>query len=697
MQNKIQSISKTKTLDYSKLNTNYFWKKRKTNKSNFSTNNAAQIIHVLQTQKDSLICIQTEVLTDTKLIEVLFEAAKSNRIYLLLNEKNEAISKLNSACLIRFEINNIGSSMLINPNTNDTKGFIFNGQLTEQSFAYPQNLLVDLDKEQVKTLFQHFCYHFWNTAKQEILGKTVEKVVSPPIDIYPCTQNFCDTDFVQTKLKESVNNSKISISAIRNGGLLEMAKVKNSQIITCLTQNNSELLKEMKANGNEIFALTPANPFHLIGDWFIPKITILNDAIFYALPLNKTQKEKIDTHFAMLQEAATYEYFNQKSRKDLLDETFCFTEKTNEEITITSHSTIQAANCSADELLPKEDFDKQESIFYDNGKSLSITFTWENEPYFAPKHAKKHKIYKDWDDFEKKIAAFIDKIEAKIAEGEKSESSISTALKSFFLGKKTFFSNLKSELDALKNKPFSHLAQTEMKQIIAKLNEVYEKIVAEIGEIEVEDKKAKIAEEIEKLMKEKKEKEKLLLEYETKLSEKEEEKAKKETVFYQKYHTNESNFSKFKSELEQKAGKNNKAKNPQEAATAQAILDEWRDLQNAIFVDKIKEESVKMKKEIEGIGNNISRKEKERNGIKPTEKKEEESSLSLVTEKNKGQKIATTNENSLQNPNLQPLPQVGELYEVGNQNYLAIEYWEEYDLGKNEAKRLNAKLCTTNQ
>jgi hypothetical protein len=42
------------------------------------------------------------------------------------------------------------------------------------------------------------------------------------------------------------------------------------------------------------------------------------------------------------------------------------------------------------------------------------------------------------------------------------------------------------------------------------------------------------------------------------------------------------------------------------------------------------------------------------------------------------------------------LPHVGELYKNGNETYLAISYWEEYDKGKNEEKRLQSlqtKLC----
>jgi len=39
------------------------------------------------------------------------------------------------------------------------------------------------------------------------------------------------------------------------------------------------------------------------------------------------------------------------------------------------------------------------------------------------------------------------------------------------------------------------------------------------------------------------------------------------------------------------------------------------------------------------------------------------------------------------------LPKVGKLYQLNNQYFLAIEFWEEYELGKKEAERLKANLC----
>jgi hypothetical protein len=44
-------------------------------------------------------------------------------------------------------------------------------------------------------------------------------------------------------------------------------------------------------------------------------------------------------------------------------------------------------------------------------------------------------------------------------------------------------------------------------------------------------------------------------------------------------------------------------------------------------------------------------------------------------------------------PQLPQFPSVGILYRQNNQDYLAIQFWDEYDQGKAEARRLDAKLC----
>jgi hypothetical protein len=44
-------------------------------------------------------------------------------------------------------------------------------------------------------------------------------------------------------------------------------------------------------------------------------------------------------------------------------------------------------------------------------------------------------------------------------------------------------------------------------------------------------------------------------------------------------------------------------------------------------------------------------------------------------------------------PELQQLPTIGKLFQVNSQQFLGIEFWEQYEQGKKEAERLKANLC----
>lgn len=692
MQTKIQHILKSNTLNYSEVAVAHFWLKRKQPEKIAPQNVLSEMLYTLTSENNSLICIQTEQLTDTKLIEALFEAAKRNRIYILLNEKNEAVETLKGACLIRYDLKNIGSFVLINPNKLGGKGFFFNGQLTAQSLYFPQNIGLDLGNPQITGLFQHFCYHFWNTAKYELL-ENAQKVANSSVEAFPCKDNFCEANFVKTSLQETFYLHEISIPIIENTSIIKLDTLKNAKIITYFKQNNIDLLNKIVSNNNQIFGLSTINPFHLIGNWLVPAIYVANDALFWAFPLNSAQKKLVNAHFSAVENAADYQYFGEETRGELLNETLIFPEKISTEIVITGTETLTAKNCSAQELLSKVDFETQEPDFEDNGKSIEITFTWQNIPFYLPKTAKTHKLYSLWTEFEGKVKAFIQKIENNIKEAEAQESSILPVLKRFFLGKKTLFSDIKMQLNRLKDKPFSALPAAEMKEIIKKLNALNSQILGEKKEIIQENKKAKLQQEIEELTAQKAEKEEALKAF---ILEKETEKAEKEAklaLFCEKNEISKENLRKFQGDREQKAGKKNQEKNPEEAAQAKEVLQELKNLQSFDFAEKIKTDITKKEKEMEQIQREIHKKEKEK-GQNIPEKEAEKSSLNEILGKKEA--IVSPLETDLQNPNLGPLPHTGKLYELGNQAYIAIEYWEEYEQGKVEALRFSAKLCANN-
>jgi uncharacterized phage infection (PIP) family protein YhgE len=278
----------------------------------------------------------------------------------------------------------------------------------------------------------------------------------------------------------------------------------------------------------------------------------------------------------------------------------------------------------------------------------------------------------------------------RIKSGENQEKTISKALSRFFLGKKTSFNSLKSEVEDLKEVDLANLSEKQLKERITTINQIYNQVEGEIGEIEQEDRKARLDEDITTLKEKEVEKNNLLTEKKTNLNEKQNGINEKLKDFLEKYKIEESLLGKIKSEWQQQSGQKYKQRNPEEAQEAETKLSELNEILNQVFIEKIKSEIQNLEREINRNNDEIKRKEIEKS--KSNQNIDAKSSLDeFVT--NQSSKQSSTNNKSLAVPNLPQLPQIGKLYQLNNQTYLAIEYWEQFDLGKNEAERLNANLC----
>lgn len=183
-------------------------------------------------------------------------------------------------------------------------------------------------------------------------------------------------------------------------------------------------------------------------------------------------------------------------------------------------------------------------------------------------------------------------------------------------------------------------------------------------------------------------------ELQKKQSELEQKKADKQgkiDSFGEKYEMEEDKLAKLiREELEQAAGKKNKEKNHQEAAVAEKQQKELNVIQNTTFKSKLEGDISRIKKDIELMKSKIKQKDKDKNNPIHDSKYKSELSELISTKPNqsgKGKKI------TLQVPSLSCLPETGRLYKAGGQDYLAIQNWEEFETGQNEAARFKAKLC----
>ncbi|MDR0559807.1 MAG: FAM83 family protein [Prevotellaceae bacterium] len=245
MENKIQPISKSQVIDYSDQPLQNFWR-QKADKTLSAKSHREQITEILQSATEGIVCVQTEALTDKYLIKQIFDTSQGRKvkIYILVNEYSEELNQLNEICLIRFGgLKNIGTFVLANPNSKTPNGIFFGGQLTEQSIAVSEHISRELEMQEITELFRHFCFHFWKTAKKEIIekGKPTD-VVSKPLDIFHDVNAFDGKDFVYGTLFDFVETAKRS----EMSGKFIVPLNQETQIPTLINPNSEVDLQDNK-------------------------------------------------------------------------------------------------------------------------------------------------------------------------------------------------------------------------------------------------------------------------------------------------------------------------------------------------------------------------------------------------------------------------------------------------------------------
>lgn len=589
MANKILPISKSKVVDYSNQPLINFWQVKGGKSHSVVQNYKQQIITLLQSVTEGFVCIQSVKLTDKQIIKQIFDTARGRevKIYILVNQYSPELDLLNGVCLIRHELQNKGSFVLVNPISNQPNGLFFSGHLTESTLTTSNQILKEINEKEVTELFRHFCFHFWETAKNEIIeeGKHLN-VGSKPIDVFHDTSAFGDRDFVYSNLFEFTEKTK-------------RENLSEKLIVPFTKENESPILIKQSAKMD---------------------LGILNMTDF--LPLNE--------------------------------------------------------------------FENQMPILQDDGTSCKVEYLWTNEPFYLPEKCNESPLYEKWKSETTKIINHLNAILDKIQDGKKREKTISSTLSRFFLGKKNTFNKLKSDIEDLMQTNFANITDKQLKEKISEINSIYSQVESEIGEIEQEDKKAKLNEEINGLKESKKNKEVELTNKQGELNGKEKNVSKQLKDFLVKHNIEEALLGKIKSEWQQQSGHKNKQKNAKEAEEAENKLAELNEIQNQVFINKLKSEVENIQREVKRIEDEIKRKENEKS--KSSQQSGNKSSLSEYVS-NESSKQSSSSGKILSVPDLPQLPQIGKLYQLNSQPYLAIEFWEQYDQGKTETDRLKAKLC----
>lgn len=694
----IKAISKSETINYGDKKINDFWLKVNDSNTNKDNNNLERINTIFSQIENSVICIQTEEINHPDIVKAIYEAAKhNNRIYLLTNNKDPDLKNLEGVCLIRYGIKNIGSFILINPNTNSEMGILFSAPLIESSFTNIDNFVLDIDSQQIQTLFRFFSDNFWNNTQFEIIDSfdTAQEVPEAPLDFLPNINDFCDSDYVTRQMSKINFESLISVSQIQTGKQLN-ANLSESIILTSLKNNDSDLLKSL-AKKNKIYATNQNNLSLVINkenSWLIPKNQLTENDCFFSLKLNNTQVSILNKHFLDKSDTAEFLFKLSEIRKDLANKKIHLITDLDTELSIISSSSVNCNDIKADSFLSKEDLEKIKPTFIDDGVSININYTWNIIPFTKPVNAKKAILYSQWEGLQKDYISFLETIKEVINESE--TLKLSDKLKRFFLGKKQTLSKYKSELEDLETKRLSQLSVNNRNDIINSVNTLATNVNVNLSEINIEIEKSKIDEEVEALKSEKLNKEKELAnfieEHHKKTKDKEAKKQEDLKSFLDKNNIDENDLTLFKTKLIKQSGKKNKNKNPEEFKLSNELLSELNEINGMDFSSKFNTDSKKFQREIENFDRRIIKLEKELTKVNSSSKSNEGSSINYAVGNTKNTKNKSVEAKFNIPNNIESLPEIGVLYEVGKQKYLDIEFWEDYELGEKEIKRFNAKL-----
>lgn len=133
----------------------------------------------------TMICLQSFLIQDTKIIDSLLKAAtRGIKVYVMDSagtrlehqEEDEHFSTteykrmLNTKFLYHFvhrQANSFHAKFIVIDPKENPKGVMFTGNFNEKPFKENPELGVELNEQQVKELFQVFVYHFWEFATDE--------------------------------------------------------------------------------------------------------------------------------------------------------------------------------------------------------------------------------------------------------------------------------------------------------------------------------------------------------------------------------------------------------------------------------------------------------------------------------------------------------------------------------------------------
>jgi septal ring factor EnvC (AmiA/AmiB activator) len=702
--NPIIPIQRSETIDYSHQSERNFWLINPV-----STNElgkapiAAEIENFLQHIHPAaeVVCVASSELSNQRISNwCLKMAQEGKRVYVLTGQQPADSKALAGSCLMRFELPLVGSLVLVDPH-NTPRGIFFNGPFSKEIPSQAGRLVLELDAQQVEAAFQFFTFHFWNSAQKEIKDQRAEaeSCEKAPFGIL-------EPDNILDQIEQRLKQGGVKSAAFAAGSW-DFSHASDAVLLTNIgLENPTEMGAKNTLHANDQALPLQAICFRETG-YLIPTNELSANALCHCLTLNAKQKDEVEKLIKRLTSQAPYQFHHQVLRGQLKGREVRRLQSTTP--VLIKASTTKQETMRPPEFLSRNELESLRPDFKDDRCSCSVTYRWTIEQYQLPEGSKPDSLYSKWEERQKLLDQRIATLRQHIAKLEADSQSIAEGLKKFIgrfiTGKKQKWSETATELTDLAAKKIQNCTRTERLKIVERLNQLQRELADSVAELEQKKSEAQQEQQWEE------KRDQLKSEYqslnndlqkaESELEAKESEFAKELTkreaefeAFLQKEGIRKESLAKYRSELEEKAGKKNKDKNPEEAETARQKLDALKQIDPESLKMKINADLKLLKKTTEFLDIKVKQKEKElsNHGEKFVPKKNTSTGSHIDTLKKEPTK-STSSLTPLPTDFPEDLPKVGTLFAHQNQRYLGIRDWMDEEAGRTEAQRLNAKLC----
>lgn len=706
---KILPIKREEVLDFSKtLHTRFWTVKDQPNPITIGSPDTTitetpDLLQFLEESQAEVICIMTESFQAPALINWCSKASeKKARIYLLTATQPTAALNLAGTCLLRFGLPIKGTLILTNPSQKDAKGMLSTAPLSPTIPAGTHIPLLELDTEQCQEAFHHFTFHFWQTAKQEILqrqGSPQDVTAAPFSPRMPEDHSPAITRLFET--------CKIT-HALVPAGTWDLSATQNATVLTGFNLQHPEQL----GLTNKLHAQEHPSNVHYIAAAGEAYILWGSPPLQWTLKLNTKQSKHIAKAFDAWTKEAKYHYVPQATRREIVGDTILPLGPAKPLKIQEKGTTYQ--DLKSETLLPLAELQELKPSFNDDGISCLLTCAWTILPPLLPKESKRDPLYQKWEEEDKRFADRIAKSERGIAEAKQKADGVAEGLIRFLsrklLGKNQKLNEVQTSLESIKPLMPSTMIPVERPKVFLKLAEVERSISDTREELdssileanqqrEWEDKKSALEAQLQKQKAQLGTKKSEVQTKEETFQQQLAEKTQKWEAFLTQKGLSLEKLPKHKNLLEQQAGKQNEKKNPAEAKDAKRQLEELKEVDPSMLGARHKADQEELQREVTRLEAQVKKFEGDLEKLGPEFKPSTapaSSSGGLLKELSKEpEKPAESQEPTFKFHD--ELPRIGELFRHNDKRYLSIIAWEDFPIAQTESERLKAILVTQPQ